>query len=80
VSENRVLRRIFVSRRDDIKRGGRKLHNDDFYNLYYSLNAHWNDQVKEDEMGRACNTHGEKKNAYGIFVGKPEGKTPLGRN
>jgi hypothetical protein len=22
---------------------------------------------------------GEKRNAYGIFVGKPEGKSPLGR-
>jgi hypothetical protein len=35
--------------------------------------------VKEDEMGRACNMNGEKRNAYGILVGKPEGKRPLGR-
>jgi hypothetical protein len=33
--------------------------------------------VKEDEMGRACNINGEKRNAYGILVGKPEGKRPL---
>jgi hypothetical protein len=40
-----------------------------------------NDQVKEDEMGRACGTNGgrEKLNAYRILVGKPEGKRPLGR-
>jgi hypothetical protein len=25
--------------------------------------------VKEDEMGRACNTNGEKRNAYRILVG-----------
>jgi hypothetical protein len=31
-----------------------------------------NDQVKEDEMGRACNTNVEKRNAYRIFVRKPE--------
>jgi hypothetical protein len=37
------------------------------------------DQVKEDEMGRACSTNGEKRNAYRILVGKPEGKRPLGR-
>jgi hypothetical protein len=30
-------------------------------------------------MGRACSTHGEKKSAYRILVGKPEGKRPLGR-
>jgi hypothetical protein len=29
-------------------------------------------------MGRACSTNGEKKNAYRILVGKPEGKRPLG--
>jgi hypothetical protein len=30
-------------------------------------------------MGRACSTNGEKRNAYRILVGKPEGKKPLGR-
>jgi hypothetical protein len=30
-------------------------------------------------MGRACSTNGEKRNAYMILVGKPEGKGPLGR-
>jgi hypothetical protein len=30
-------------------------------------------------MGKACSTTGEKKNAYTILVGKPEGKRPLGR-
>jgi hypothetical protein len=30
-------------------------------------------------MGRACSTNAEKRNAYRIFVGKPEGKKPLGR-
>jgi hypothetical protein len=32
------------------------------------------DQVKEDEMGMACSTNGEKRNAYRILVGKLEGK------
>jgi hypothetical protein len=30
-------------------------------------------------MGSACSTHGEKRNAYSILVGKPGGKRPLGR-
>jgi hypothetical protein len=30
-------------------------------------------------MGRACSTNVEKRNVYGILVGKPEGRRPLGR-
>jgi hypothetical protein len=30
-------------------------------------------------MGSACSTNGEKRNAYGILVKKPEEKRPLGR-
>jgi hypothetical protein len=31
-------------------------------------------------MGRACSTNGEKRNAYRILVGKPEGKRPRPRH
>jgi hypothetical protein len=34
----------------------------------YNQNA----QVKEDDMGRACSTHGERKNVYRLMVWKPE--------
>jgi hypothetical protein len=30
-------------------------------------------------MGRVCRTNGERRNAYRLLVGKPEGRTPLGR-
>jgi hypothetical protein len=30
-------------------------------------------------MGRARSTNGEKRNAYRIWIGKSEGKRPLGR-
>jgi hypothetical protein len=36
-------------------------------------------EVKEDEMGRSCSMHGEKKEAYRILVGTTGGKRPLGR-
>jgi hypothetical protein len=29
-------------------------------------------------VGGACSPNGEKKNAYRLLVGKPEGKRPLG--
>jgi hypothetical protein len=32
-----------------------------------------------DDMGRACSTNGEKRNAYRILVGKPERRKLLGR-
>jgi hypothetical protein len=34
------------------------------------------DTAQEDEMGTACSTNGEKRNAYRILVGKPEGRRP----
>jgi hypothetical protein len=30
-------------------------------------------------MGGACSTNGEKRNAYRILIGNPEGKRPLRR-
>jgi hypothetical protein len=30
-------------------------------------------------MGGSCSTYGEKRNAYRLLVGKPEGRRPLGR-
>jgi hypothetical protein len=30
-------------------------------------------------MGGPCSTNGEKMNAYRLLVGKPEGKSPIGR-
>jgi hypothetical protein len=37
------------------------------------------DEVKEDEMGRACSTHGDMLDAYRMLVGKPDGRKPLWR-
>jgi hypothetical protein len=36
VFENRVLRRIFRPKRDEVTGGWRKLHNEELHNLYFS--------------------------------------------
>jgi hypothetical protein len=38
VFQNKVLRRIFQPKRDDVNRERRKLHNEKFHNVYSSPN------------------------------------------
>jgi hypothetical protein len=73
-----VLRRTSAPKRTEIIDSWRKLHNEELHNLHSSP-YNYNDEVKEDEMGRTCSTYGERRNAYRILVGKPEGKRTLGR-
>jgi hypothetical protein len=65
VFENRVLRRIFGPKRDEGKGEWRKLHNEEIHNLYSSPDIIR--QVKANEVGGACGTHGRgKKNVQGF--------------
>jgi hypothetical protein len=73
------LRRIFGSKRDELIGEWRKLHNEEFHDLYSSpsiiriikaMRMRW-----EGHVARM----GEKRNAYRLLVGKPEGNRPLGR-
>jgi hypothetical protein len=59
--------------------GLRKLHNEKLHNLYSSPNIIR--MIKTRRMRREGHVArmGEKRNAYRILVGKPEGKRPLGR-
>jgi hypothetical protein len=56
-----------------------KIHNDELYNLHSSPSMIRVIKFREDEMGRACSTKGEKGNAKRILVGKAEGTRPLGK-
>ena len=38
------------------------------------------DQIERNETSGECSTYGERRRAYRISVGKPEGKRPLGRS
>jgi hypothetical protein len=60
VFENKVLRRIFGPKRDEVTGGWRKLYNEGLHGLYSSPSIVYceGDQSKEDEMGRACGAHG----------------------
>jgi hypothetical protein len=37
------------------------------------------DKIEKNEMGGACSADGEERDMYRAFVGKSEGKRPLGR-
>jgi hypothetical protein len=51
VFEDRVLRRIFGPKRDEVTKGWRK--------LFAKYN--YNDQVEESEIGMACSTNGREE-------------------
>jgi hypothetical protein len=78
VFEKRVLRRIFGPKRDEETGSWRKLHNEELHNLYSSPSIIR--IIKSRGMRWAGNEAqmGEKRNAYRILAGKPEGKRPLG--
>jgi hypothetical protein len=79
VFENRVLRRIFGPKRDELTGEWRKLHNEELHNLYSSPDIIR--QVKSRRMRWAGHVAriGEEKKVYKVLVGKPEGKRPLRR-
>jgi hypothetical protein len=56
--QNRVLKRIFGPKRDDVTGDWRKLHNEELHKLVLLAKHIQNDQVKEDEMDRARSTNG----------------------
>jgi hypothetical protein len=41
VSENRVLRKIFRFKREEVTRGWRKLYNEELHGLYFSPKSLW---------------------------------------
>jgi len=77
VFENRALGRIFGSKRDEVTREWVKVCNEELNNLCSSLNIVSGDQIKKNEIGGACSTHGERRCAYRVLVGNHEGKKPL---
>jgi hypothetical protein len=79
VFENRVLKRIFKPKRDEATGEWRKLHNEELCDLYSSQSIIRIIKSKWMRWAGHAARMGEKRNAYRLLVGKPEGKRPLGR-
>jgi hypothetical protein len=79
VFQNRVLRRIFGPKSDEVTGEWRKLHSVELHNLYSSPDIIR--QMKSRRMKWAGHVArvGEGTNVYRVLVGKPEGKRPLER-
>jgi hypothetical protein len=70
---------MFVSKRDEVIGGWRKLHNEELHDLYSTPSIIR--MIKSRRMrwvGHVARIR-EKRNTYMLLVGKPEGKRPLGR-
>jgi hypothetical protein len=77
--KNRVLRRIFGSKRDEVTGEWRKLHNEDLRDLYSSPSIIRIIKTRRMRWAGHVARMGQKRNAYRLLVGKPEGRMPLGR-
>jgi hypothetical protein len=79
VFENRVLRRIFGPKRDEVTGQWRRLHNKELYGLYSSPSIIRVTKSRRLRWAGHVARMGERRGAYRALVGKPEGRRPLGR-
>jgi hypothetical protein len=78
VSENRVLRRIFGPKREEVVGGWRGMHNEELHNLYASPNIIRVIKSRITWVWHVAHME-EMRNTYIILVGKVEGKRSLRR-
>jgi hypothetical protein len=79
VFENRVLRRVFGLKGDGATGEWRRLHNEELSDLYSSPNIIRVIKSRRMRWAGHVAREGEKRGAYRILVGRPEGRRPLGR-
>ena len=79
VFENKVLRKIFGAKKDEITVEWRKLHNAEPLALYSSPNIITNLKSRRLRWAGHVAHMEQSRNAYRVLVGKPEGRRPLGR-
>ena len=69
VFENRVLRRVFGPRRDEVTEEWGKLHNKELNDLY-PHQILFGDEIEKNEMGGACSTYGGEESPMQGFGGE----------
>jgi hypothetical protein len=74
VFENRVLRRIFGPKRDEVTGGWRKLHNEELHGLYASPSIVRVIKARRMRWAGHVARMGEVRGAYSILVGRPDGR------
>jgi hypothetical protein len=79
VFENRMLRRIFGPKRDEVTGEWRKLPNMELHDLYSSPSIIRIIKSRRMRWAGHVARMGEERNAYRLLMAKPEGKRPLGR-
>jgi hypothetical protein len=79
VFENRVLRRIFESKRGDVTGEWRNLHNEELNDMYPSSNIIRVIKSRRMKWAGQVAHMGERRRVYRDSVRKHEGKRPLGR-
>jgi hypothetical protein len=70
---------LYGPKRDEVTGGWRKLHDEEFHNLYSSSSIIRMIKSRRMRWAGQVAHMGVKRNACRIFVGNPEGKRPLGR-
>jgi hypothetical protein len=78
VFENRVLRRVFGPKRDEMTGEWRTLHNEELNNLYSSPNIVRVVKSRRMRWAGHVSRMGEERGVHRVLVGTPEGKRPLG--
>jgi hypothetical protein len=76
---NRVLRKIFGPKRDEIRGEWRRLHSKGLYDLYSSPNIIWVIKSRKVKCVGHTAHMGERRGAYRVLVGKCKEKRPLGK-
>jgi hypothetical protein len=79
VFENRMLRRIFGPKRDEVTGGWSKLHNEELHGLYSSPSIVRVMKARRMRWAGHVAHMGEVRGAYNILVGRSEGRRSLGR-
>jgi hypothetical protein len=77
--ENKVLRRIFGPKRDEVTGEWRKLHNEELRDFYSSPGIIRILKTRRMRWEGHVARMGEKRNAYRLLAQKSEGKRPIGR-